>query len=602
MKRLPAFLLLFLTMLGSCPYSYAEKEADAEVVMTKDSTMCPVVKMDVVRMPDLNIPRSGHTTLCLDGELVVLGGHTSGFLPTPTAEYFEGGKWHQLSMVYEHDHGLVVPLTSGKVLVAGGSEKPLGIGQTFWAEMYDPSDHSFDGFGCLDHKRALAAGLELDSGKVVIAGNWYDDDCMEVFDGRRKFQFVKNLAVGRGTPLLLRIARDDALLLGSIDTKGVHTSHNFVERYRGDAFTVPLFDDWHPIRSMIMNHHTDGFIGDVSRDIYAHLLPVTNEEGKMAICLLRDTIFSLLPTDCPIPMEGPFGPITYYSSVVVDKGAKCGYVVGCDVLRHLYVLVVDYSKALTDDALLTDVPAALTLRYTDVLDDCGFDFPVLTPEGNLVVAGGIGCVPDSVSNFKPLSSVYLLPLGEVPMETVASSDTPRWWIWLCSVMAVLAIASLVYLFSYLRKHGIQEEDEDVACDATTAVPEAAEETDINPYEDGEEELVEEETLIKRVRILMEEQQLFLRTDLKVGDLVERLSVNPRYISNCIKTSEGCSFSTFVNRYRVEYAKRLLRLHPDKKMSVVAMDSGFANETSFFRTFKAFEGVTPGDWLLQGHIS
>ncbi len=600
MKRLPVFLLLLLMMLGSSPYSYAEKEEEVEAVDSIDGPKCPVVKMDVVRMPDLNIPRSGHTTLCLGGEFVVLGGHTTGFLPTPTAEYFEGGKWHQLSMVYEHDHALVVPLTSGKVLVAGGSEKPLGIGQTFWAEMYDPATHSFDGFGCLDQKRALAAGLELDSGKVVIAGNWYDDDCMEVFDGSRKFQFVKDLSVGRGTPWLLRIARDDALLLGSLDTRGVHTFHNFVERYRGDAFTVPLFNDWQPIRSMVMNHHTDGFIGDVSRDCYAHLLPVTNREGQMAICLLRDTVFTLLPTSCPVPMVGPFGSITYYSTVVVDKAAKCGYVVGCDVLRHLYVLVVDYSKALTDEVSLTDVPATLTLRYTDVLEDCGFDFPVLTPEGNLLIAGGIGCVPDSVSNFKPLSSVYLLPLGEVPAELLATSDTPRWWIWLCVVMAILAIASLIYLFSYLRKHGIQEEDDEDTSDA--AVPEATGQQDDNPEEDVEGELVEEETLIKRVRILMEEQQLFLRPDLKVGDLVEMLGVNARYISNCIKTSEGCSFSTFLNRYRVEYAKRLLRFHPDKKMSVVAMDSGFANETSFFRTFKSFEGLTPGDWLSQDHTS
>lgn len=560
------------------------------------------VKMEAKRLTDLNVPRAGHSTLCLGDEVVVLGGHTSGFVPTATAEYYCNGQWHLMNTVYEHDNAMAVPLSSGKVLMAGGSEKALGIGQTYRAEMYDPASHTFEGFGCLDHKRALSAGVELDSGRVVIAGNWYDDDCMEMFDGEKKFYFVKELTVGRGTPWLLRIARDDALLMGPIDTRGNLLSDNFVERYRGEAFSVPLLNDWQPLRTMIMNHHQDGFVGDVSRDCYAHLLPMENKEGQVAICLLRDTVFSLLPTDRPVPMTGPYGRITYYSTVIVNKAVACAYVVGFDVSRHLYVLVVDYSKALTDDANLTGTAASLTLRYTDALADCGFEIPVLTPEGNLLIAGGIGCVPDTASNFKPYSSVYLLPLGVSPEAVDADTNNLDWWLWLRTGLAAVAIVSLVLLFLQLRKHEEQSEEEnDEATNVLETNPVEQEETeaqDDNLNVDGDEDVEGEETLIKRVRVLMEEQQLFLRADLKVGDLVEILGVNARYISNCIKASEGCSFSNFVNRYRVEYAKRQMRLHPDKKMSVVAMESGFANEVSFFRTFKATEGITPGDWLAQ----
>jgi len=40
-------------------------------------------------------------------------------------------------MAYPHDFALCVPLSSGKVLLGGGSEKSLGIGQTYATEIYD---------------------------------------------------------------------------------------------------------------------------------------------------------------------------------------------------------------------------------------------------------------------------------------------------------------------------------------------------------------------------------------------------------------------------------------------------------------------------------
>ena len=43
---------------------------------------CTVSRIDVERLPDLNIPRAGHKALMAGGEYVVFGGHTNGFVPT----------------------------------------------------------------------------------------------------------------------------------------------------------------------------------------------------------------------------------------------------------------------------------------------------------------------------------------------------------------------------------------------------------------------------------------------------------------------------------------------------------------------------------------
>ena len=167
---------------------------------------CPIVKVEAERLPDLNIPRAGHKVLVAGGEYVVFGGHTNGFVPTQTAEYFRDGEWHVMQMTYNHDFGTAILLKSGKVLLAGGVAENIGVGQTYTAELYDPGSHTFDGFGSMNIKRAKASALELDSGKVVVAGNWYHEDGIEQFDGKMSFSYIKDVNQQRSYPIIIRIA------------------------------------------------------------------------------------------------------------------------------------------------------------------------------------------------------------------------------------------------------------------------------------------------------------------------------------------------------------------------------------------------------------
>ena len=134
--------------------------------------ICPITRIDAERLPDMTMPRSGHSIFVVNDEVTVVGGHTSGFKLTPTAEYLKDNEWHQLPTVYSHDGGMSIVMKSGKVLLAGGFKDNLGISQSFEVELYDPKSHSCKGFGCLNQKRASAAAVELDHGQVLIAGNW----------------------------------------------------------------------------------------------------------------------------------------------------------------------------------------------------------------------------------------------------------------------------------------------------------------------------------------------------------------------------------------------------------------------------------------------
>ncbi len=105
-------------------------------------------------------------------------------------------------------------------------------------------------------------------------------------------------------------------------------------------------------------------------------------------------------------------------------------------------------------------------------------------------------------------------------------------------------------------------------------------------------------LMSLISQLMEHEQLFLDSDLKLTDLATRLNTNRNVVSACINTQLGCSFSQFISNYRVEHAKQLLRQHPDIKMAEVWMQTGFTTESSFFRAFKATTGKTPSEWKAE----
>lgn len=115
-------------------------------------------------------------------ELTLFGGHTDGFVLSPSAWYLKGGAWHEVTMKYPHVFAFCTLLPDGRVMLGGGSVEAFGIGQSWGVEIYDPATHSFTAEGILDRKRAGASALALPDGKVLVSGNWYAPDAMEVYE------------------------------------------------------------------------------------------------------------------------------------------------------------------------------------------------------------------------------------------------------------------------------------------------------------------------------------------------------------------------------------------------------------------------------------
>ena len=540
---------------------------------------CPVIKLEAERLPDLNIPRAGHALFYANGELTVAGGHTNGFVPTPTAEYFKDGEWHTVPMTYTHDFGLSAVLKSGKVLLAGGCEQPTGIGQTYTAELYDPQIHTFRGFGNMCQKRVWASALELDSGQVVIVGNWYHQDGIEIFHeaqsgsgdfkGKSSFSYIKDVAAEHSTPYIFRLPDGDALIFGSNGIKGDTIHSTFADRLKGDTVHISLFETWQPLRTSTHNSAMS-LISDESKGDYTYLLAVQDSTGQVAIAKVCGTDFTMLPTACPVPMTCQGEPIEYGTNIIVDRRAHRAYLLGVSANIHvspestrLYTLCIDYDQTSANGG----VP--LTLYFTDTLQVVPDCMPLLTPEGNLVITGGL----TEGSNFTPSNAVWLLRLGGEP--EVASSKS--YWIWI--LLGIVVLAAILWVIRWRKQK------------PASATPEP-----IATQETAEEDVPH---LMQHINSIMESQKLYKNSELKLSDLANAVGSNRRAVSDCINSQVGCSFNQYVNTFRTEHAKRIIRQYPDRKLSDIYVESGFANETSFFRTFKALTGMTPKEWKDKG---
>lgn len=511
------------------------------------------------RLPDLTVPRAGHALLQLDGELTVIGGHTTGFIPTPTAEYFKDGKWHTLSSLYTHDNGFCLRLKDGAILLGGGLQEAFGIGQSFSAERYLPASHSFEPVSILDRRRAASSALEMEDGSILVSGNWYAEDALEMYSAKDGFATVKETAENRSYPWILPTAPDNAIIFGAVDSWG-RPGKGWVDRLHGEAFQEPLLLTARPMSSD----------GDMVQPLckigeYDYLMLAVNDSLEAnGILRVQGEAFSLLELETEIPLRGAGGPIFYWNPLLCD--GEYAWALGTDAENRAYALQISYKPALEGGK------ATLKLHYTEPLEDLPqYGAFTLLTDGRIVLAGGI-----KDSNYKPFASVYIFdPRQETPVADTGSRARSARMV--AGILTGLALVSLGWWLVRRRKKARTERPE----------PDQAELPE--PQSQRERELFE------RVSAMME-KGLYRRKGLTIAELATTLGTNTKYISSCINTGAGCSFLDYVNGYRVRFAQKKLQETPQMRLSDIADAAGFASESAFYRNFKAVTGQTPAEWL------
>lgn len=164
----------------------------------------------------------------------------------------------------------------------------------------------------------------------------------------------------------------------------------------------------------------------------------------------------------------------------------------------------------------------------------------MTDDGNLILTGIKPAVKHNF-NFTPTPQVWLLRFNK---ESQVFASNTNHWLWGGLTIAALVVIIIGITLRRNRKHVSSTE----------------------PQQPLSTQSVIDEKLMQRIYQLMENEKPYLNSELKVSDLAEKLGTTSRNISDCIRKSTNNSFANYINAYRIDYAKALMRQQPDKKIS------------------------------------
>jgi AraC-like DNA-binding protein len=98
---------------------------------------------------------------------------------------------------------------------------------------------------------------------------------------------------------------------------------------------------------------------------------------------------------------------------------------------------------------------------------------------------------------------------------------------------------------------------------------------------------------------MEEQKLYLISDITINKLSELVEIPVRSLSEVINKGFNQNFFEFINTYRIQEAKKLMAgSHRNKTILEVIYEVGYNNKSVFNSVFKKYTGKTPKEYRSE----
>jgi AraC-like DNA-binding protein len=101
-------------------------------------------------------------------------------------------------------------------------------------------------------------------------------------------------------------------------------------------------------------------------------------------------------------------------------------------------------------------------------------------------------------------------------------------------------------------------------------------------------------LAAKIDSAIRHDKIYMEPDITLDTLAESLTIMPRDLSTLINRHFGVNFYEFINRYRIEEAKRMLTAEDYKATTItdIYLEVGFNSKSVFYNFFKKIEGITP----------
>ncbi|MBQ9357578.1 MAG: helix-turn-helix transcriptional regulator [Prevotella sp.] len=101
------------------------------------------------------------------------------------------------------------------------------------------------------------------------------------------------------------------------------------------------------------------------------------------------------------------------------------------------------------------------------------------------------------------------------------------------------------------------------------------------------------------KVIVDERK-FLDKDYSIDKLAKDVGTNTRYVSAVISVRLNENYSSYVNKYRIEEAVRILSNEENRRLSIIDVSDmvGFSNRQSFYAWFYRLKGITPRQFKIQ----
>lgn len=357
------------------------------------------------KIADMNTARIGHQIFPSGDGFVVVGGHTTGFELTSTAEIYENGVWKNINISNPHDGAFSVTLSDGRVMVGGGFSSKNGVGQSNKTDIYNPTTKTFTAGPDMTVARAACKAVAVGS-KVYVSGNWYaNDKVLDCYDGST-FKAVGDMD-GRSTPYLFYDKEGNVYSVSAYDTKGndfgFYTDSNGDKALSGDKYNVTdtktyyyrywFYSEWIPLCLPYEARVEDNAYYDGSNNFV-----VLTKKGDQYLltepCPDDNKTYNWnkfnIPSRHPVTNEA----ITYRGNVYNNVAKGEYYLIGCSGTNsNQTVHIISFSYK--------------TSKWT-IASASGFNHDLMSGAWTLLSDGRLACTGGGITgNFDAQKTAYL---------------------------------------------------------------------------------------------------------------------------------------------------------------------------------------------------
>ena len=163
--------------------------------------------------------------------------------------------------------------------------------------------------------------------------------------------------------------------------------------------------------------------------------------------------------------------------------------------------------------------------------------------------------------------------------------TQRWWLNLFVAMITLYVGVKGYFTDTTKLNKLDFS----FSPKTIGIPEGT---------SGPEEKSISQEDIEAIKILMDTEKPYLDPELNLSDLAKKANLTRGQLSEIINSGFNKNFNDFVNEYRVETFKSMLKEDRHKQLSLlgIAYECGFNSKATFNRVFKKLTSHSPSQYL------